>query len=81
VLLANHGPIVSAATLEGASHAIEEVEEIAKLFLLLRHTKTRLLDTKQIAELVIVFELDPRLAESQSSNPANEKRVDHDETP
>jgi 3-dehydro-4-phosphotetronate decarboxylase len=56
---------VSAPTLEGASYAIEELEETAKLFLLLRDAKTRPLDRKQIAELVDVFELDPRLAEGR----------------
>jgi 3-dehydro-4-phosphotetronate decarboxylase len=73
VLLANHGPIVSASSLEGASYAIEELEETAKLFLLLRDAKTRPLDRKQIAELVDVFELDPRLAEGrESSSPPND---------
>jgi 3-dehydro-4-phosphotetronate decarboxylase len=81
VLLANHGPIVSAPILEGASYAIEELEETAKLFLLLRDAKPRPLYTKLIAELVHVFELDPRLGEGQSLNPPNEKRTDHDETP
>ena len=36
VLLANHGPVVSGASLEAAVYAIEELEETAKLFLLLQ---------------------------------------------
>ena len=55
VLLANHGPVVSGATLEAASYAIEELEETAKLFLLLRGTPMRALNDEQIAELDRVF--------------------------
>jgi 3-dehydro-4-phosphotetronate decarboxylase len=55
VLLANHGPVVSGATLEAAAYAIEELEETAKLFLLLRGTPARPLDDRQIAELEAVF--------------------------
>ena len=40
VLLANHGPVVSGSTLEAAVYATEELEETAKLFLLLRNTPT-----------------------------------------
>src|ERR1700744_2525846 len=38
VLLANHGPVVSGRTLTDAVYAAEELEEAAKLFLLLRST-------------------------------------------
>jgi 3-dehydro-4-phosphotetronate decarboxylase len=58
VLLANHGPVVSGATLESAGYAIEELEETAKLFLLLRDVPTRPLDEAQIGELVDVFKLE-----------------------
>ena len=51
VLLANHGPIVAGASLDGAVSVIEELEETAKLFLLLRGTPTRPLDARKIAEL------------------------------
>jgi len=36
LLLANHGPIVAGKDLAGAADALEEIEETAKLFLLLR---------------------------------------------
>ncbi|MBU1307501.1 MAG: aldolase, partial [Alphaproteobacteria bacterium] len=36
VLLANHGPVVAGTTLANAQYATEELEETAKLFLLLR---------------------------------------------
>jgi ribulose-5-phosphate 4-epimerase/fuculose-1-phosphate aldolase len=51
VLLANHGPVVAGDSLEAAVNAIEELEETAKLFLLLRHEKTRWLTPEQAAEV------------------------------
>jgi ribulose-5-phosphate 4-epimerase/fuculose-1-phosphate aldolase len=57
LLLANHGPIVSAASLEAAVYATEELEETAKLFLLLRDAPVRTLTEAQIAELRSVFAL------------------------
>ena len=51
LLLANHGPIVAAATLDAAVSAIEELEETAKLALLLRGLPVRLLTPEQVAEL------------------------------
>ena len=58
VLLANHGPVVSGDTLEAAVYAAEELEETAKLFLLLRDVPVRPLDAQQIAELKSTFSLD-----------------------
>jgi 3-dehydro-4-phosphotetronate decarboxylase len=58
VLLANHGPVVSADTLEAAVYATEELEETAKLFLLLRNAPTRPLNPGQIQELKEAFKLD-----------------------
>ncbi len=58
VLLANHGPVVSAPTLEAAVYAAEELEENAKLFLLLRNAPARPLDAQQIDELKSAFGLD-----------------------
>ena len=51
VLLANHGPVVAGDSLEAAVNAIEELEETAKLFLLLRQQKTRWLTPEQVAEV------------------------------
>lgn len=51
VLLANHGPVVAGKTLQDAVSATEELEETAKLFLMLRGAKTRFLDEAQVAEL------------------------------
>jgi ribulose-5-phosphate 4-epimerase/fuculose-1-phosphate aldolase len=58
VLLANHGPVVSGTTLEAAVYATEELEETAKLFLLLQGKNPRVLNTEQIAELQAAFKLD-----------------------
>jgi 3-dehydro-4-phosphotetronate decarboxylase len=55
VLLANHGPVVSAGSLEGAVFAAEELEETAKLVLTLRPYPTRRLSEADIAELKRVF--------------------------
>ena len=51
VLLANHGPVVSGTSLDAAMSATEELEETAKLFLLLRGEKISPLTTAQVEEL------------------------------
>ena len=51
VLLANHGPVVAGSNLDAAVNAIEELEETAKLYLLLRGAKTRYLTKAQVKEL------------------------------
>ena len=58
VLLANHGPVVAGKDLEAAVYAMEELEETAKLALLTRGAKPRLLSDAQIAELVRHFGLE-----------------------
>ena len=51
ILLANHGPIVAGKNLQSAVYASEELEETAKLFLLLRGNKMKILDPEQVADL------------------------------
>lgn len=51
VLLANHGPVVAGQSLADAVYATEELEETAKLFLLLRDRKINPLSAEQVAEL------------------------------
>jgi ribulose-5-phosphate 4-epimerase/fuculose-1-phosphate aldolase len=60
VLLANHGPVVCGKTLTDAVYAAEELEEAAKLFLMLRaQTRVgqppRLLDANQVDDLLRTF--------------------------
>ena len=57
VLLANHGPVVAGDSLEGAVFATEELEETAKLFLLLRGLNPRHLSPQQVTDLVSTFGL------------------------
>ncbi|MDK1030271.1 MAG: aldolase [Anaerolineae bacterium] len=51
LLLANHGPVVAGKSLEAAVYAIEELEETAKIYLLLHGSNPRILTAEQIAEL------------------------------
>lgn len=51
VLLANHGPVVAGKSLDAALAAAEELEETAKLHLLLSVRNPRLLTSEQVADL------------------------------
>ena len=51
VLLANHGPVVAGTSLSAASAAIEELEETAKLHLLLQGHRIRTLTPQQVETL------------------------------
>ncbi len=51
VLLANHGPVVAGKTLREAQYAVEELEETARLFLMLDGRRVRPLTADQVAEL------------------------------
>nr|WP_294517638.1 aldolase [uncultured Rhodopila sp.] len=55
VLLANHGPVVSGKTLTDAVYAAEELEEAAKLFLMVRGQSPRLLSAAQVDDLLRTF--------------------------
>lgn len=58
VVLANHGPVVAGKDLEAAIFAVEELEETAKLTLLLRGSDAVELTGAQIADVVKTFEVD-----------------------
>ena len=51
VLLANHGPVVAGKSLEDAVYATEELEETAKLYLMLRGQDVRFLTPEQMDDL------------------------------
>jgi 3-dehydro-4-phosphotetronate decarboxylase len=57
VLLSNHGPVVAGDTLEAAVFATEELEETAKLYLMLRGMNPRSLTAEQVADLVATFKI------------------------
>ena len=57
VLLANHGPVVAGTSLENAQYATEELEETAKLFLMLRGEKIRRLTPAQVEDLRVRYNL------------------------
>ena len=57
MLLANHGPVVAGASLADAQYATEELEETAKLFLLLQNHALRTLTPDQVADLRARFNL------------------------
>ncbi|MGR3592092.1 MAG: 3-oxo-tetronate 4-phosphate decarboxylase [Limimaricola soesokkakensis] len=58
VVLANHGPVVAAKDLEAAVYAMEELEETAKLALLLRGANPRMLSEAQIRDVVTTFDVE-----------------------
>ena len=51
VLLANHGPVVAGTSLDNAMYATEELEETARLFLLLRNQPINPLTPDQVEDL------------------------------
>jgi len=55
MLLAHHGPVVAAKSLDAAVYSAEELEETAKLYLLLKDRNFRCLNAEQIAELNEAF--------------------------
>ncbi len=55
VLLANHGPVVAGRDLASAVYAAEELEETAKLLLMLRSHRTQTLSDTDVAELEAGF--------------------------
>ncbi|MBK5567989.1 3-oxo-tetronate 4-phosphate decarboxylase [Ensifer sp. SSB1] len=55
VLLANHGPVVTGKDIASAVYAAEELEETAKLLVLLRDAPKRMLSPENVTELKAVF--------------------------
>ena len=58
VMLANHGPVVAGKDLEAAVYAIEELEETAKLAMLMRGFEINQLTSEQIGEVVTDFNVE-----------------------
>lgn len=58
VMLANHGPVVAGKDIEAACNAVEELEETARLALLLRGVKARRLTDEQVRAVVTTFDVE-----------------------
>ncbi len=58
VLLANHGPVVAAETLEAAGNAIEELEYTAQLAMLTLGHPAKALSADQVQQVVQAFDID-----------------------
>lgn len=58
VMLANHGPVVAGKDVEAACNAIEELEETARLAILLRGMGARGLSEAQVRDVVAKFDVD-----------------------
>ena len=57
-MLANHGPVVAGKDVAAACNAIEELEETARLALLLRGTGARGLTDDQVRAVVTKFDIE-----------------------
>jgi len=58
VMLANHGPVVAAKDVEAACNAIEELEDTARLAILMRGFNPRMLTRPQVTDLVTHFNVE-----------------------
>lgn len=58
VMLANHGPVVAGKDVEAACNAIEELEETARLALLVRGVNARALTDAQVRAIVTKFDVE-----------------------
>ena len=58
VMLANHGPVVAGKDVEAACNAIEELEDTARLALLMRGVNVQMLDAAQIKDIVTHFDVE-----------------------
>jgi len=58
VMLANHGPVVAGKDVEAACNAVEELEETARLAMLLRGVQANVLSDEQIKAVVTKFDVD-----------------------
>lgn len=58
VMLANHGPVVAGKDLEAACSAIEELEETARLAIMMRGLNPKMLSDAQIKSIVTKFDVE-----------------------
>ena len=58
VMLANHGPVVAGKDVEAACNAIEELEDTARLAIMMRGIDARMLTQEQVSGLVSRFDVE-----------------------
>lgn len=58
VMLANHGPVVAGKDLEAACNAIEELEDTARLAIMMRGYDAKMLTPEQVQNLVTKFDVE-----------------------
>lgn len=58
VMLANHGPVVAGKDVEAACNAIEELEDTARLAIMMRGYEARALNAEQVNGLVEKFDVE-----------------------
>lgn len=58
VMLANHGPVVAGKDVEAACNAIEELEDTARLAMLMRGIPAKMLSGDQVQDLVTHFNVE-----------------------
>ena len=58
VMLANHGPVVAGKDIEAACNAVEELEETARLAMMLRGAEAKTLTDDQIRDVVTKFNVE-----------------------
>lgn len=57
VMLANHGPVVAGKDVEAACNAIEELEDTARLAMMLRGVEARMLSQEDVQAIVTRFDV------------------------
>jgi ribulose-5-phosphate 4-epimerase/fuculose-1-phosphate aldolase len=58
VMLANHGPVVAGRDVEAACNAIEELEDTARLAMLMRGYDAKMLSPDQVRDVVKKFDVE-----------------------
>jgi ribulose-5-phosphate 4-epimerase/fuculose-1-phosphate aldolase len=58
VMLANHGPVVAGKDIEATCNAIEELEDTARLAMMMRGIPARALTDTQVQDLVTTFNVE-----------------------
>jgi len=58
VMLANHGPVVAGKDIEAACNAIEELEDTAKLAIMMRGYRAKMLTPEQVNAVVTQFNVE-----------------------